>query len=136
MRNPTLTLCFFLAGCNTPLSPQDLAGLAPWERLPDGDGITYIAKARGGRQRIPTLAALVQYSDDHALRLIVNEFGLIAAKVENAQAVTLFEIDNEQIALSNVSERYEYPQLEDGYSCSLWVDTQNKRAIIQRMWWW
>ena len=61
-----------IAGCNHPLGTPDLTGFAPWERLPDGNGITYVHQFRTGHSMNPTFLALFEYSSDQALKRAVD----------------------------------------------------------------
>lgn len=122
-------------GCNHPLGNPDMTGFAPWERLPEGNGITYLETAKAGRGRIPTLIALFKYDSDDALQLAVSEFEL---EIDDSadKEVAVFKADDSKFVLVAVATVYHYPTEKDGHACRMWVDSDRKQAIIERMWWW
>ena len=95
------------SGCNHPLGTPDMTGFAPWEHIPEGDGIRYIETAKAGHSRMPTLVALFEYKDQDSLSRMIDEFQL-----ENDdkydRTVKLFRADESEFNLLQVDVVYCY----------------------------
>lgn len=125
-------------GCGgQPLIAPSRVGFPPWEKLPDGNGITYVNKYTHDVGIDPLYLASFQYDDDAALERVIQTFGLVLLPDgEDATTFTTTMPDAVQwFPLTNVTERYVYPDDNVEYVANIWVDSTQKLAIIERTWW-
>jgi hypothetical protein len=136
-------LALTCTGCTFPLFNPNREGYAPWEKLPDGDGITWINKYSHDPGIDPLYLASFRYDDDAALQRVVDTFGL-SPLPENTDVATFTSTLPEPIEwfpLPNVTATFvfgdsnSYPGGTREYVSNLWVDSSQKIAIIERTWW-
>ena len=133
----TAVACLLFFGCNHPLGTPDLTGFAPWERLPDGDGITYVHKFRTGHSMNPTFLAMFRYENAESLTDAVDVFQLVPLadgdKLDTWTANLKSKPD--WFPIENASMVFEFPKhTKHGYMSNLWVDENKKLAVIERTW--
>ena len=135
----TALLVFFLAGCGgNPAQFGSRAGFPPWEKLPEGNGIHYLEKYTRDHLLDPLYLAKFSYDDEAALANVINTFQLVPhdgqAKVSTFTGTITPSLN--WFPLPKVTEIYVYPENEDHeYVSTLWVDTKNQVAVIERTWW-
>ncbi|HUG67239.1 MAG TPA: hypothetical protein VMM76_05790 [Pirellulaceae bacterium] len=130
-------------GCNFPLLNPNREGFPPWEKLPDGHGITYIEMYTHDPGIDPLYLASFHYADDAALQLVVDTFGLapLPDGTEVSTFTTTIPDPIDWFPLKNVTSIYvhpdsnSYPGGKREYVANLWVDSSENIAIIERTWW-
>jgi hypothetical protein len=135
-----LILCF-MAGCigcgRIPILSENRENFAPWEKLPDGNGIKYIEKFTRDPGVDPLYLAKISYDDQTALRLVVDTFDLVAGDKQNVIS-SFAESMREKPAwfpLEGVTAIYVYPKSDHEYVANLWVNTDAQIMILERAWW-
>lgn len=135
-----LTAILMLAnfGCSGyPLISPNREGFAPWDKLPEGDGITYVNKYTHDPGIDPLYLALFRYADDAALQRAVQTFGLVP--LANGEDSPTFTTTMPEMLswfpLANVTERYVVPDDDVAYVANIWVDSMQNLAVIERTWW-
>ena len=136
-------LAILSVGCSFPLINPNREGFAPWEKLPDGNGITWINKYSHDPGIDPLYLASFRYDDDVALQLVIDTFGL-SPRPENTEVATFTDTIPDSISwfpLTNVTSTFvfsgssSYPGGTREYVSNLWVDASQKVAIVERTWW-
>lgn len=131
-------LLFAIAGCDGhPIFSPNREGFPPWEKYPDGKGVTYVNKYTHDPGIDPTYLASFRYDDAASLDRYVQAFGLVPlADGEDASTFTTTIPDEiPWFPLANVTERYVYPDKEAEYVANIWVESAKNVAIIERSWW-
>lgn len=120
-----------------PLLFPNREGFPPWEKFPDGNGITYVNKYSHDPGIDPLYLASFKYADDAALERFVKTFGLVAHPTdEHAPTFTTTMPDSVPwFPLSNVTKRYIYPGKDAEYVSNIWIDSSQNFGIIERTWW-
>lgn len=139
-----MTRCFFLLltilliGCGrVPKISENHKGLPPWEKLPEGNGITYLEKFTHDPGMEPFYLAKMKYNDDADLQRVISTFSL--------EAHSSLEPPNSQVKsrtkalswypLRNVTRLYIYPNgNQDQYILNLWVNEDEHTMIVERSW--
>ena len=131
-------MAFALVGCSGhPLISPNREGFPPWEKMPDGNGITYVNKYTHDPGIDPLYLASFRYDDDAALERAVNTFGLVLLPDgEDAPTFTTTMPDAlSWFPLTNVTGRYVHPDDDTDYVANLWVDSNQNLAVIECTWW-
>jgi hypothetical protein len=128
-----------IGGCGkTPLISENRKNFAPWDKLPDGDGITYLAKYEHDPGHDPIYLAKFRYADDIALQKVIDTFGLVShgAGAPPDSFVTVLESPPAWYPLQKVTQVFVFPQISsEDYVANLWVNADERTAIIERSWW-
>ena len=140
-RGRTLVLLmFFITGCGEiPGISENRKNFAPWEKLPEGNGITYVETFTQdpGIDRI--YLAKMAFEDEAALQTVINTFGLVPHDNEDdveSFAGVFKDNQPEWFPLRDVTDVYVFPsQYGQEYVANLWVDANNKVMILERTWW-
>ena len=87
----------------------------------------------------PIYLAKIEYANDDALRSLINTFGLVSAsESEDVSSFAENLKDNRPawFPLQHITEVYVYPSNpSEEYVSNLWVNANEKVAIIERSWW-
>jgi hypothetical protein len=128
-----------LGGCGTvPGISENRKNFAPWDKLPQGDGITYLAKYELDPGIDPIYLAKIQYSDDVALQKVLDTFGLVSheASTPPDSFVSVLKNPPAWYPLQKVTQIFAYPQSSSvDYVANLWVNADEHTAILERSWW-
>jgi hypothetical protein len=134
-----LLLVLVLNGCERiPLISENRKDFAPWEKLPEGNGITYLQKFTRDPGTDPIYLAKMKYDDDVALQLVVKTFRLIPVDDKNGVSSFAECLGDEKPAwfpLDGVTDIYIYPSGTGEYVSSLWVNRNAHEMILERSWW-
>ena len=120
-----------------PLGRQDHTGLPPWEAFPEQGGVRYLAKAVRDPGREPTYLALLRYETEADVASLTAAFGFVPTdrpEPVRSMAETLKPVP-EWFPLDGWDGLYHYPPSSDNHIGTMWVDTDAKRAVIERSWW-
>ncbi|WP_162273284.1 hypothetical protein, partial [Rubripirellula obstinata] len=136
-------LAFAAVGCSFPLLNPNREGFAPWEKLPDGNGITWVNKYVHDPGIDPLYLASFRFDDETALQLVVKTFGLspLPADTDVATFTETMPDSIDWFPLPNVSSTYVFADSNSyrggnrEYASNLWVDSTQNLAIIERTWW-
>lgn len=111
---------------------------APWEKLPAGNGVSYLEKYEGAGID-PMYLAMMSYEDHDALRLVIETFGLVPQDEGNRVSTftnTLGDRTPEWFSPELATEIYVFPAgFKEGYVSNLWINTNNRTMILERTWW-
>jgi hypothetical protein len=125
-------------GCEgMPLFNENRQNFPPWEKLPEGGGITYVEKFTHDPGLDPIYLALIKYEDDAALAKAIDTFGLIQHSTLDAPTTFAEVLDNKPswFPLKKVTHLYVFPEGTHEYVANLWVNADEKTMIIERSWW-
>jgi hypothetical protein len=129
---PILLLC-----AGVPLLFPNREGFPPWERFPDGKGITYVDKYTHDPGIDPLYLASFRYDDEASLDNFIQAFGLVSHQGDEDAATFATTIPDAVpwFPLSNVTARYVYRDKQVEYVANVWVDSTRNFGIIERAWW-
>ena len=135
-----LLVLLTVAGCGKiPLISPNRKNFAPWEKLPEGNGIRYVEKFARDPGIDPLYLAKMTYDDDTALQLVLDSFGLVPrddTHGESTFTTTLRDPQPSWFPLNGVTHVYVYPSKPDEeYVSNLWVNADEKVMILERTWW-
>ncbi|MGB7324152.1 MAG: hypothetical protein WBD31_04730 [Rubripirellula sp.] len=127
----------FLLCAGAPLLFPNREGFPPWEKFPDGNGITYVDKYTHDPGIDPLYLASFRYDDDAALERFIQTFGLVPLQGEEDAATftTTMPDPVPWFPLSNVTTQYVYPDKDVEYVANVWIDSTQNYGIIERTWW-
>jgi hypothetical protein len=136
---PTTAVILFVAiGCGKiPIFSPNRKNLAPWDSLPEGNGISYVEKFVDDPGRDPLYLAKIKYEDAAALQRVIAHFGLEldptleppSSRAGNRKATPPW------YPLINATHLYVYTDDWGGnYIGTLWVNENEKTMIIERSW--
>ena len=126
-------------GCGQlPFSSGNRHNFAPWDRLPESDGIVYVEKfvSDPGPGHSPIVyLAKIKYETDADVQKVVEEFDLLPC--DKLRAETSFARSTSTppkwFPLSGVTVLYS-SQTDPAYVANLWVDKEERVMIIERSW--
>ncbi len=128
----------FYAGCEkVPLVSENRKYFAPWDKLPESEGIKYVDKFVRDNGSDPIYLALISYEDDSDLQKMSDTFGL-TQQADLKPPLTFTSVLNPPpswFPLENADRLYIYPQGSQQYASNMWVDTVGKRIVLERSWW-
>ena len=131
-----MLLC--VIGCGKiPLLSENRKNFAPWEKLPEGNGIHYVEKLTRDPGIDPLYLAKMTYDDDTALQNVIDTFGLVphVGPDEPSTFTTTLNPVPTWFPLQNVTVVYVFPPGSHEYVSNLWVDNDSKTMILERTWW-
>jgi len=127
------------AGCGkVPLLSENRENFAPWEKLPEGNGITYVEKFTRDPGIDPIYLAKIRYADDAAMWRVITTFGLVACedtREVSSFAESLGKDKPHWFPLEDVTAIYVYPDGDHEYVANLWVNAHEKLMVLERSWW-
>lgn len=129
------------AGCGKiPLISPNRKDFPPWEKLPEGNGVTYLEKFTYDPGIDPVYLAKMRYDDHAALQLVIDTFGLVPRDDINEVSSFAEILGDEKprwFPLDDVTDIYVYPSGEDEfeYVSNLWINATEKVMILERSWW-
>ncbi len=132
----TLLISLSISGCgNLALTGPDRKNTAPWERLPEGNGICYVEKLTHDPAVDPLYLAKMTYDDVEALQLVLDTFGLVPRNEKDDESTFTTMLDDSQptwFPLTEVTDIYVYPARHDeDYVSNLWVNADEKVMILE-----
>jgi hypothetical protein len=126
-------------GCGKiPLISENRQNFPPWEKLPEGNGITYLEKFTFDPGTDPIYLAKMHYDDDASLQRVITTFGLVPRDNTNqvsSFAETLGEKKPRWFPLEGITHIYVFPAGDHEYVANLWVDAKHRIMILERSWW-
>ena len=142
MANHACTLLVLIllstVGCGKlPLLSENRKNFPPWERLPDGGGITYLEKFTYDPGHDPIYLAKIEYQDSTDIQRFAKEFGLVPyTSLEQPHSfIGVLESPPIWFPLEKVTSHYFFPSEQEHYVANLWVNEVEKVMIIERSWW-
>ncbi|QDT03255.1 hypothetical protein K227x_16370 [Rubripirellula lacrimiformis] len=137
------SLAVLIACSGIPLLSPNREGMAPWDKLPDGNGIAWIHQYTHDPGIDPLYLACFQYENDAALQRVVDTFTLEPLPDETDVATFTDTMPDpiDWFPLDHVTATYvfggssAYPGGDREYVANLWVDSTKHIAIIERTWW-
>jgi len=134
-----VAMLFAQAGCGkVPLLSENRENFAPWEKLPEGNGITYLEKFTRDPGIDPIYLAKMRYADEAAMQRVISTFGLVACESPRDVASFAEALGKEKprwFPLEGVTAIYVYPGDGREYVSNLWVDAKERVMILERSWW-
>jgi hypothetical protein len=137
-----LSICLLASmaiGCGPiPTIRENHKGLAPWEKLPAGNGITYLEQFTDDPGREPVYLAKIKYDDDAALQTVIKTFGLVPNSSLQAPSswVGKRKLAPAWFPLNKVTQLYFYVDEDNKqHVANLWVNEDEQVVILERSWW-
>ena len=120
-----------------PVFSENRKNFAPWEKLPEGNGITYLAKFKHDPGIDPIYLAKIKYQDEAALQKVIDTFGLVLHETGDPPSsfVDVLKDKPSWFPLQHVTKIYACPQSEHDYVANVWIDADERTLIIERSWW-
>ncbi|TWT78681.1 hypothetical protein CA13_00770 [Planctomycetes bacterium CA13] len=131
------TLAVLTACSGVPLISPNREGFPPWEKILDGNGITWINKYTHDPGIDPLYLGSFRYDDDDALQRVIDTFGLEPYSGDDEVPTFTGTVPDPVpwFPLQNVDSIYSYPDADVEYVANVWVDAEQNVAIIERTWW-
>jgi hypothetical protein len=134
-----LAMAICPVGCGQlPLVSENRKNFAPWEKLPEGNGVRYLEKLIRDPGHDPLYLAKISYDDEAALQKVLDTFGLVPDDSVGEPSTWTGTLDPppKWFPLPRVTNRYVFPIVpEHDYVSNLWVDKDSRTAILERTWW-
>jgi hypothetical protein len=141
-RSAYRSMCILLilsVGCGPfPKIRENHKNLPPWEKLPAGNGITYLEKFTDDPGMEPHYLAKIKYDDVVALLRLITTFGLIthtSPEAPRSWAGKLAKGAPIWFPLDKVTKIFIFPDNPHQYVANLWVNEDEQVMILERSWW-